>query len=62
MGRAAAGVGRERILEAALDLFAVNGVAATSLQAIADRLGISVHRVQRAMTRALTHCYRALYP
>lgn len=41
MGRAAAGVGRERILEAALDLFAVNGVAATSLQAIADRLGIT---------------------
>ena len=29
---------------------------------VADRLGISVHRVQRAMTRALTHCYRALYP
>lgn len=28
---------------------------------IAERQGISVHRVQKAMTRALAHCYRALY-
>ncbi|WP_197510875.1 TetR/AcrR family transcriptional regulator [Tessaracoccus coleopterorum] len=41
MGRAAAGVGRERVLDAALDLFARNGVTATSLQAIADHLGLT---------------------
>ena len=28
---------------------------------IAERLGISVNVVQKAMTRAVTHCYRALY-
>ena len=41
MGRAAAGVGRERVLEAALELFARQGIRATSLQAIADHLGIT---------------------
>lgn len=41
MGRAAAGVGRERVLDAALELFSERGVAATSLQAIADHLGIT---------------------
>ena len=29
---------------------------------IAQQLGISVNRVQKAMTRALSHCYRAVYP
>ena len=41
MGRAAAGVGRERVLDASLELFAEHGVAGTSLQMIADRLGIT---------------------
>lgn len=41
MGRAAAGVGRERILDTSLRLFAQRGVDATSLQAIADELGIT---------------------
>ena len=41
MGRAAAGVGRERVLEASLDLFAERGVAGTSLQMIAERLGLT---------------------
>lgn len=41
MGRAAAGVGRERVLEASLALFAERGVAATSLQMIAERLGLA---------------------
>lgn len=41
MGRAAAGVGRERILDASLRLFAQRGVDATSLQTIADELGIT---------------------
>lgn len=41
MGRRAAGVGRELVLDAALELFAERGTAATSLQLIADRLGIT---------------------
>lgn len=41
MGRAAAGVGRERVLEASLDLFAERGVAGTSLQMIAERLDLT---------------------
>ncbi|CAN5494423.1 sigma-70 family RNA polymerase sigma factor [soil metagenome] len=28
---------------------------------IAERLGVSVNVVQKAMTRAMAHCYRALY-
>lgn len=41
MGRAAAGVGRERVLDASLELFAERGVAGTSLQMIAERLGLT---------------------
>jgi AcrR family transcriptional regulator len=35
------GQGRARVLAAALELFAVNGVAGTSLQMIADHLGVT---------------------
>src|SRR3954465_9810534 len=35
------GQGRARLVEAAGDLFAEQGVSATSLQAIADRLGVT---------------------
>lgn len=35
------GYARERVLEAALDLFAGHGVSGTSLQMIADRLGVT---------------------
>ena len=35
------GFARERVLDAALDLFAEHGVNGTSLQMIADRLGVS---------------------
>ncbi|MDY6997859.1 MAG: TetR/AcrR family transcriptional regulator [Actinomycetota bacterium] len=35
------GFARERVLEAALDLFADHGVSGTSLQMIADRLGVT---------------------
>lgn len=38
---AARGFARERLLEAALALFAEHGVSGTSLQMIADRLGVS---------------------
>ncbi|MHA3021681.1 TetR/AcrR family transcriptional regulator [Mycobacterium sp. BMJ-28] len=37
---AARGFARERVLDAALELFAKNGVSGTSLQMIADRLGV----------------------
>ncbi|ADP83029.1 TetR/AcrR family transcriptional regulator [Pseudofrankia inefficax] len=36
-----AGAGREKVVAAALDLFAERGVSATSLQMIADRLGVT---------------------
>ena len=35
------GFARERVLDAALDLFAAHGVSGTSLQMIADRLGVT---------------------
>jgi AcrR family transcriptional regulator len=35
------GTARERVLEAAVDLFAEHGVSGTSLQMIADRLGVT---------------------
>jgi AcrR family transcriptional regulator len=35
------GQGRERVVEAALDLFAEHGVSGTSLQMIAERLGVT---------------------
>lgn len=35
------GFARERVLDAALDLFAKHGVSGTSLQMIADRLGVA---------------------
>lgn len=38
---AARGFARERVLDAALDLFAQNGVRGTSIQMIADRLGVT---------------------
>jgi AcrR family transcriptional regulator len=38
---AARGFARERVLEAALDLFAQHGVPGTSIQMIADRLGVT---------------------
>ena len=39
--RAPRGQGRARLLEAAGELFAENGVSGTSLQSIADRLGVT---------------------
>jgi AcrR family transcriptional regulator len=36
-----AGAGREKVVAAALDLFAERGVSGTSLQMIADRLGVT---------------------
>ncbi|WP_314137999.1 helix-turn-helix domain-containing protein [uncultured Plantibacter sp.] len=39
--RSPRGQGRARLLDAATDLFAEQGVSATSLQAIADRLGVT---------------------
>ena len=47
MGRAAAGVGRERVLDASLELFAERGVAGTSLQMIAERLGLTKRAVEK---------------
>ncbi|WP_328362815.1 TetR/AcrR family transcriptional regulator [Mycobacterium sp. NBC_00419] len=38
---AARGFARERVLDAALELFAQNGVRGTSIQMIADRLGVT---------------------
>lgn len=35
------GFARERVLDAALDLFAAHGVSGTSLQMIADRPGVT---------------------
>ena len=44
------------------EAFLLSQLDGLTYEQVADRLGISVHRVQRAMTRAMTHCYRALYP
>ena len=38
---AARGFARERVLEAAFELFAQNGIRGTSIQMIADRLGVT---------------------
>src|SRR3954469_5508821 len=43
--RAPRGQGRARLVEAASDLFAEQGVSGTSLQAIADRLGVTTAAV-----------------
>lgn len=40
-GRGQVRPGRERFIEAALELFAVHGVAGTSLQMITDRVGVT---------------------
>ena len=40
-GGTRSGAARQRVLDAAVDLFAENGVSGTSLQMIADRLGVT---------------------
>lgn len=41
-------VARERLLAVALDLFAAHGVSATSLEMVAERLGVTIGDVQKA--------------
>ncbi len=43
------------------EAFLLSQLDGLSYPQIAERLGISVNVVQKAMTRAVTHCYRALY-
>ena len=45
---------REEILEAALDLFAVNGYEATSISQLADAVGISSAMFSISWSRAIT--------
>lgn len=44
------------------EIFLLSQIEGLTYSAIGSQLGVSVNVVQKAMIRAMAHCYKALYP